>query len=99
MAERREDEPEPVDAGGRRIAGVGTTATVEREREAAIGSLIQNAACHPLASSSAPPTIGPSATATPVVAPHSPIAFARSAALRVQVDDRGERRREDDRGT
>ena len=46
------------------------------------------------ASSSQPPTIGPSAIATPVIAPHRPIASARSRRIGEHVREQRERRRE-----
>src|SRR6266550_3294853 len=45
---------------------------------AAIGAIAKKMLRQSNASSSQPPTIGPSAIATPVIAPHSPIARARS---------------------
>ena len=45
---------------------------------AAIGAIAKKMLRQSDASSSQPPTIGPSAIATPVIAPHKPIASARS---------------------
>ena len=45
---------------------------------AAIGAIAKKMLRQSKSSSSQPPTIGPSAIATPVVAPHKPIARARS---------------------
>ena len=73
------DQADPVDARPERVAGLRHVRDDERRTPAtASGSFSQKAACQPLSSSSAPPTIGPSATAMPVVAPQRPIALARS---------------------
>jgi len=45
----------------------------------ATGTMNRNTLPHQKRPSSQPPTMGPAATPTPVVAPHSPIALARSA--------------------
>ena len=58
---------------------VGTTQSTSAIAPSATGTFAKKVACQVDASSSTPPTIGPSAIATPVTAPQIPIAFARSA--------------------
>ena len=79
MASVESTSPTPSTGGRRGSPDAGTTASARRSASAASGTFIQNVAGQPLDSSRAPPTIGPSATATPVVAPHRPIALARAA--------------------
>ncbi len=43
-----------------------------------IGTLIQKIECQPKPSRSAPPRMGPSASARPLTEPNTPIALARS---------------------
>ena len=57
----------------------GTNSTVATSAAATIGTLIQKTARQPSPSTSAPPKIGPSASARPDTAPNTPIARARSA--------------------
>ena len=75
----------------------GTKASTRPKATSAIGTLSQNAACQPCASSRAPPTIGPSATAMPGHRPPQADRLGPLAALGEQVDDRGQRRGEDRR--
>ena len=58
---------------------VGTLYATIAAPSAATGAIAKKMLDHEKPSSSQPPTIGPSATATPAVAPHNPIACARSA--------------------
>jgi hypothetical protein len=46
-----------------------------------IGTLSANTDCQPIPSVSAPPTSGPIATATPIVAPYKPVAIPSSLPL------------------
>src|SRR6266536_18303 len=62
----------------------GTTIETSRAIPAATGAMNRNTLPHQNRSRSQPPMIGPNAIPTPVVAPHSPIARARSA-LRVKM--------------
>ena len=48
----------------------------------AMGILIRKVLPHQYSSSSAPPVMGPKATATPLLAPHRPMALARAARSR-----------------
>ena len=57
---------------------VGTTHATSAIAASASGTFARNVACHENDSRSAPPTMGPSATAAPVLAPQRPIARARS---------------------
>ena len=69
----------PTSTGG--VAGsrdVGTNNTPPRNVTAATGAITTNTLPHQKCSSSQPPVIGPNATPSPVIAPHSPIARARS---------------------
>ena len=58
---------------------VGTAHAIIAATKAATGTMNKKTLPHQKCPSSHPPTIGPVATPTPVVAPHKPIAFARSA--------------------
>ena len=55
-----------------------TRASVSAIAAMPIGRLTKKIASQPIASTSTPPTSGPTATAAPVVAPHRPIAVPRS---------------------
>src|SRR5439155_4212938 len=57
---------------------VGTTDAITAAMPAATGAMNRKTLPHQKCPSSHPPTIGPAATPTPVVAPHRPIALARS---------------------
>lgn len=57
----------------------GTNADVAAMATATIGTLTQKTARQPSPSTSAPPRIGPSASARPDIDPNTPIARARSA--------------------
>ncbi len=57
---------------------VGTLATTSPMAAAATGAMAMKMLAQLKCSSSQPPTMGPSAIATPAMAPHSPIARARS---------------------
>ena len=56
-----------------------TTATIP------IGTLRKKTDCHPRRSTMRPPTVGPSASATPDIPAHRPIALARSWGGKVTV--------------
>src|ERR1700730_17192631 len=58
---------------------VGTDQATNAAPSAATGTIAKKMLVHEKFSSSQPPTIGPSAIAIPAVAPHGPIARARSA--------------------
>src|SRR6266571_2716884 len=57
---------------------VGTALPTKAATTAATGTMNRNTLPHQKCPRSHPPTIGPVATPTPVVAPHRPMAFARS---------------------
>src|SRR5579864_2240800 len=57
---------------------VGTRRATAAPMAIASGTMNTNTLPHQNCSSSQPPTMGPAATPTPVVAPHSPMALARS---------------------
>ena len=63
----------------------------------AIGMLTRKIEPQEKCSSSQPPLIGPTATPTPTMAAHSPIALARCAGLGEDIRDQRERGREDHR--
>ena len=65
--------------GARGSRDVGTLAATRAPPSAATGTIAKKMLVHEKRCSSQPPTIGPSAIAIPAVAPHSPIARARSA--------------------
>ncbi len=69
----------PTSTGG--VAGsreVGTNNAPPSNVTAATGAMATKTLPHQKCSSSQPPVIGPKATPSPVIAPHSPIALARS---------------------
>ncbi len=69
----------PTSTGG--VAGsreVGTNRAPPRNVSAATGAITTNTLPHQKCSSSQPPLMGPKATPSPVIAPHSPMARARS---------------------
>ena len=73
---------------GRSAAGLfdsGTNRSPNARPSAAMGTLIRNTDPHQKRASSRPPTIGPSAMPSPVVAAHRPIARWRSFASRNMV--------------
>ncbi len=57
---------------------VGTTSATKTAATAATGTMAMKMDAQLKCSSSQPPTIGPIAMATPAIAPHNPIARARS---------------------
>ena len=90
----------PGRSSARRAAGRARSARRARRAarpSAATGVIAKKMLDHEKRSSSQPPTIGPSAIAIPAVAPHRPIARARSRALGEDVGDQRQRRREDHR--
>ena len=74
----REGEPGAVDPWGVRVARGGHVAGDEQAGEGGHRRHREEDAAPPESWSSQPPTIGPSAMAAPVIAPHSPMARARS---------------------
>ena len=64
--------------GGRGSRDVGTQTATSTIATAATGAIAKNTLPHQKCSRSQPPTIGPKATPIPTVAPHTPIALARS---------------------
>src|SRR3954451_12536573 len=69
----------------RRARGARDSGITRRARTKATtptGTFTQNTDRHPAASTSTPPTIGPSAMLTPTTAAHAPMARARSAGSR-----------------
>ena len=86
--DRRQGQTDPIETRRGRVA---RCRNPDRDRAsiatAAAGTMARKMLPHQKCSSSQPPTIGPNATAIPVVAPHTPIALARSV-LSVNVFER-----------
>ncbi len=78
---------------------VGTNRMAATSVSAATGAMTTKTLPHQKCSSRKPPVTGPNATPSPVIAPHTPMAFARSVALGVQVRDDREGGGEDERGS
>ena len=70
--------PPPSIGGACGSRELGTERATSAAPSAATGAIAKKMLDHENSCSSHPPTIGPSAIATPAVAPHSPIARARS---------------------